>query len=75
MNRVLWIRKEWHSINEIQSGQSEVLLHLFDNESFVGIDSSIFFHKKVHGAIDISDFKASTPRIRAAMEEISELIY
>ena len=52
-------------INEIQSGESEVLLHLFDNESLsVGIDSTIFFHKKVHGAVNLSDFKASAPRIR-----------
>ncbi len=63
-------------INEIQSGQSEVLLHLFDNESLsVGIDTTIFFHKKVHGAVYLSDFKASTPKIKAAMIEISELIY
>lgn len=63
-------------INEIQSGQSEVLLHLFDTDSYpVGTDSTIFFHKKVHGALDLTDFKASAQRFKSAMNEISELIY
>jgi riboflavin kinase/FMN adenylyltransferase len=63
-------------INGLQSGESEVLLHLFDNENYpMGIDSTIFFHKKVHGALNLADLNASAPRIRSAMDEISELIY
>ena len=63
-------------INETEPGESEILLHLFDSEYYpVGSNCTIFFHKKIHGALDMSDFKASAPRFRAAMEEISELIY
>lgn len=55
---------------------SDVILHLFNETlSPEGRDSTIYFHKKVHGAVDLNDLKVSTPRIRAAMEEISELIY
>lgn len=63
-------------INELEPGEPEVLLHLFHSETWpVGNDSTIFFHKKVHGALKITDYKASAPRIKAAMDEISELIY
>jgi riboflavin kinase/FMN adenylyltransferase len=63
-------------VNGQQTGESEVLLHLLDNESYpIGDDSTIFFHKKIHGAIDLTDHKASTPRIKASMHEIAELIY
>lgn len=63
-------------INGIESPGSEVLLHLFDNEVYpIGNQSTIFFHKKVHGAINLTDHKASAPRLKAAMQEISELIY
>ncbi len=55
---------------------SEVILHLFDDKLLPeGRSSTISFHKKIHGAVDINDPKASASRIRAAMEEISELIY
>ena len=63
-------------INEIQSGKSEVLLHLFNTDSYpVGTESTIFFHKKVHGALDLKDFKVSAQRLKSAMNEVSELIY
>lgn len=55
---------------------SDVILHLFNDKlSPEGSDSTIYFHKKIHGAVDLKDHKVSTPRIRSAMEEISELIY
>jgi riboflavin kinase / FMN adenylyltransferase len=63
-------------INEIQPGESEVLLHLFTRESNpVGVDSTVYFHKKIHGALNMSDLQASAPRFRTSMDEISELIY
>jgi riboflavin kinase/FMN adenylyltransferase len=63
-------------VNGIQSDKSEVLLHLFNNQTYpLGEVSTIFFHKKIHGAINITDHKASAPRIKAAMDEIAELIY
>ena len=63
-------------INDKEQGGSEVLLHLFDSDyNPVGIKSTIFFHKKVHGALAMDDLKSSAPRLRAAIGEISELIY
>ena len=55
---------------------TDVILHLFNDKlTPEGSDSTIYFHKKIHGAVDLNDFKVSTPRIRSAMDEISELIY
>jgi riboflavin kinase/FMN adenylyltransferase len=63
-------------VNGIQSDKSEILLHLFNNQTYpLGEVSTIFFHKKIHGAINITDHRASAPRIKAAMDEIAELIY
>jgi FAD synthase len=63
-------------INEVNSDKSEVLLHLFDNEPCpLNTSSTVLFHKKIHGAINLRDLKSSTPRIRSAVNEISELIY
>ncbi len=63
-------------INRMDPDKSEVLLHLFDTESCpLNVSSTLLFHKKIHGAIDLMDFKTSDPKIRSAMEEISELIY
>ena len=63
-------------INGVISEKSEVLLHLFDNESCpADTSSTILFHKKIHGAVNLLDFKTSASRIRSAVEEISELIY
>ncbi|MDP4224293.1 MAG: adenylyltransferase/cytidyltransferase family protein [Bacteroidota bacterium] len=54
----------------------EVLIHIFDNEPCPE-DSRcvVLFHKKIHGAVNLLDFSASAPRLRASMNEISELIY
>jgi riboflavin kinase/FMN adenylyltransferase len=63
-------------INALTSDRSEVLLHLFDNEPHhLDSGSTVLFHKKIHGAITLADLKSSTPRIRSAVNEISELIY
>ena len=63
-------------ITEICQEGPDILLHLFDNEFFqTGTISTIFFHKKIHGAVSLVDLRTSTPRIRAAMNEIAELIY
>ena len=56
--------------------EAEILLHLFDNEYYpYNTDSTIYFHKKIHGAVNLADQAYSAPRIKAAKEEISELIY
>ena len=56
-------------------GNSEVLLHIFDNSGFnTGKNIILFFHKKMHGSIDLSESK--TPgKLKSIKEEISELIY
>jgi riboflavin kinase/FMN adenylyltransferase len=53
----------------------EVLLHVFDSidlEESQGI--TIFFHKKIYGAVSIAESKGIT-RINLAKEEIFDLIY
>jgi riboflavin kinase/FMN adenylyltransferase len=63
-------------INGVTSDKSEVLLHLSDNEPCpLNSGATILFHKKIHGAVNLIDFKSSAPRIKSALEEISELIY
>lgn len=54
---------------------TDVLLDIFENVSFfVGNIITIFFHKKIHGAVSLTDAK-TTFKINSAKEEISELIY
>ena len=55
--------------------KSEVLLNIFDDTG-ISYDHRItlFFHKKIHGAINLSDSRTIF-RINSAKEEISELIY
>jgi riboflavin kinase/FMN adenylyltransferase len=63
-------------INGVNSDNPEVLLHLFNNESCpINTSSTVLFHKKIHGAVNLTDFRSSTPGIRSAVNEISELIY
>lgn len=58
------------------SDETEVLLHLFNDELYPdNIDSTIYFHKKIRGALDLTDRKNAIPRIRQAMNEIEELIF
>ena len=55
--------------------KSEVLLHTFlEPELNPAGKVTISFHKKIHGAISLSDERALS-RIMSAKEEISELIY
>jgi riboflavin kinase / FMN adenylyltransferase len=55
--------------------KSEVLLHLFgNNEYLLHQNLTLYFHKKIHGAVNLEDIK-SLPKITSAMEEISDLIY
>jgi len=63
-------------INGMQSGGSEVLLHLFGNDPYpLEKDTTVYFHKKVHGALNLTDDRTSASRLATAMDEISELIY
>jgi cytidyltransferase-like protein len=43
-------------------------------ETFVGKDSTLLFHKKIHGSLSLSDPKTPA-RIDSAKEEIIDLIY
>jgi riboflavin kinase / FMN adenylyltransferase len=62
-------------INRRSDNTSEVLLNIFD-EFNLSADSkvTISFHKKIHGAVSFSDSRSSS-KIKAAIEEISDLIY
>jgi riboflavin kinase / FMN adenylyltransferase len=63
-------------INGMQTGGSEVLLHLFGNDPYpFEKDTIVYFHKKVHGALDLTDYRTSASRLMTSMDEISELIY
>ena len=54
---------------------AEVLLNIFDEMNFhKDTKITISFHKKIHGAFNISDDRAIS-KINLAKEEISELIY
>jgi riboflavin kinase / FMN adenylyltransferase len=52
----------------------EVLLHLFENDEILNQTITLYFHKKINGAVNLDDMK-SVPKITSAMEEISDLIY
>lgn len=58
-----------------QGKSSIVLVHIFENEKdFTGRNTSLLFHKMIHGTIDLTDPKISD-RLLLAKAEISELIY
>ncbi|MEI6047664.1 MAG: adenylyltransferase/cytidyltransferase family protein [Bacteroidota bacterium] len=53
----------------------EVLLNIFDNLNIPADQNiTLFFHKKIHGAVNLSDSKYAG-KINYAKEEITELIY
>ncbi len=55
--------------------KSEVLLNIFDNITFPASEKvTLYFHKKIHGAVNLSDSKTIF-KINLAKEEISDLIY
>ncbi len=63
-------------INGLTPGGTDVLLHILDDRDYpFGKNSVIYFHKKIHGAVDLNDFKACSPRIRVSIDEISDLIF
>lgn len=54
----------------------EVLLHTFNDKIIPeGKIITVYFHKKIHGAVNLEDTKVSIPKIRAALNEIDELVY
>jgi riboflavin kinase / FMN adenylyltransferase len=56
-------------------GNNFVLVHVFENQHFTfGNNITLFFHKKIHGAIDLAESK-TIGKLDAAKKEISELIY
>jgi riboflavin kinase/FMN adenylyltransferase len=63
-------------INEAQKGEKEVLINILDGDPVrYNVDSIIFFHKRIHGSVDLSDQADSARWLKAARTEISELIY
>jgi riboflavin kinase/FMN adenylyltransferase len=55
--------------------KTDVLLNIFDGKDFqVDHRITLSFHKKIHGAINLSDSKTIF-KINSAREEISDLIY
>ena len=62
-------------IHRLTEEKSEVLVNTFDNLNFrENKNISIFFHKRVHGAVNLSDSRTNS-KITDSMEEISDLIY
>jgi hypothetical protein len=63
-------------INETSDGEKEVLLNFFDGDpNKYNRDSIIFFHKRIHGSLNLSDQSDSARWLKAAKTEIAELIY
>jgi hypothetical protein len=55
--------------------ESDVLLEVFDDTPLPSDQNlSVFFHKKIYGAVDINSDNALM-KIRSAKDEISELIF
>jgi riboflavin kinase/FMN adenylyltransferase len=55
--------------------KNEVLVNIFDDHAFPKDHSvTLFFHKKIHGAVNLSDSRSAL-KILSAKEEISDLIY
>ena len=62
-------------INRGEDNVSDVLISIFDNLSLHPDQQiSSFFHKKIHGAVNLADSKSKN-KITLAKEEILELIY
>jgi riboflavin kinase / FMN adenylyltransferase len=63
-------------INEKQEGEKEVLINILDGDPVkYDVDSIIFFHKRIHGSVNLSDQADSARWLKASRTEISELIY
>jgi hypothetical protein len=63
-------------IHNESSGGPRVFLNIFENtpDKFAATPV-ICFHKKVHGAVNLEDHSFSAARMRAAVAEISDLIF
>lgn len=62
-------------IHSVKEDQKEVLINIFDDSGFSGKSKiTIFFHKKMHGAVILSD-TGYAERINDAKKEISDLIF
>jgi riboflavin kinase / FMN adenylyltransferase len=62
-------------IQKKNQGHPEILVNIFDIPGQEELHKiSLYFHKKVHGAVNLSD-SIYVSRIRSAKEEISDLIY
>lgn len=55
--------------------KAELLINIFEDDKLLQNSKvSILFHKKIHGAVNMSDFR-SIQKVTAAKEEIADLIY
>lgn len=61
-------------VNKSPENVSEVILNIFEKDFDPETGITLSFHKKIHGAIPLSDSRAVS-KINNAIEEISELIY
>ncbi|MFZ2340850.1 MAG: FAD synthetase family protein [Bacteroidales bacterium] len=63
-------------INGNSDGSNELLINILDGDPVsYGMDTTLFFHKKIHGSVNLADQDDSARRLRAARKEISELIF
>lgn len=62
-------------ISESSGNMPEVLLHLLDGREAGDKGLTLYFHKRIHGSLDLSDHPFASRRLRSARNEIDELIY
>lgn len=63
-------------INGNSYGPNEVLINVLDGDPVgYGKNTTISFHKKIHGSVNLADQVDSSRRLKAARKEISELIF
>lgn len=63
-------------VYETPENGREVLLNILDGDPLrLGHDTTIFFHKRIHGSVNLSDQPDSARWLKASRTEISELIF
>lgn len=63
-------------IHQTGDEEDEVLLNLFDDENkIINNRCILFFHKRIHGSVDLSDHGNAAIRLARANNEITDLIY
>lgn len=63
-------------INETSTGQNEVLLNILEGNPLIyNFDMTLSFHKRIQGSVNLADQPDAAHRLKAARNEISELIY